>query len=89
VDNISRLSSNILKCETVPLDPCLFLHFNKSHEETLDGIIGTLVDETLGAESPQFLEFEEINSKVFECKSRSQNSFDFAGCFFHQENDQI
>jgi hypothetical protein len=26
---------------------------------------------------------------VFECKSRSQNSFDFAGCFFHQEDDQI
>jgi hypothetical protein len=26
---------------------------------------------------------------VFECKSRSHNSFDFAGCFSHQEDDQI
>jgi Reverse transcriptase (RNA-dependent DNA polymerase) len=33
---------NILKCKTVLLDPCLFLHFNKSPEETLDVIIGTL-----------------------------------------------
>jgi hypothetical protein len=71
------------------LDPCRLLHFNNFPEETLDGIIGTLVDDTLGAGSPQFLEFEETNSKMFECKSRSQNSFYFAGCFFHQENYQF
>jgi Reverse transcriptase (RNA-dependent DNA polymerase) len=77
----------VLKCKDSPIDPCLFI----SHTDDLktEGLVGTLVDDTLGAGNMQFLQHEETCSKEFETKQRKEKSFNFGGCDIAQDAESV
>jgi len=61
-----------LRMNTSVLDPCLFFKTEKTNDggDTLIGMQGVLVDDTLGTGNKVFLEEEERASKKFETKPR-------------------
>lgn len=74
----NRYHVDVLECASTALDPCLFVHFDGSSR--LSGIVGTQVDDFLGAGNDAFLEKEELlSAQTLDVKPRILRTFDFAG----------
>ena len=69
----------------IVLDPCLFYHKNKNE---LQGIVGTLIDDTLTAGYEAFSQEEESKSRLFDVKPRDTDfPFKFWGYDINELED--
>eukprot|EP00171_Calliarthron_tuberculosum_P003779 IDg3779t1 len=77
-----RYHLNELGMSQCVLDPCLFF---KKRERDLTGIIGTLVDDTLGVGTLEFANEEEEKSSMFDSKPRTTSfPFKFNGAIINK-----
>ncbi len=68
------------------MDPCLFL---KKEKAELVGIIGTLVDDSLGIGNSAFGDEDESKSKRLDVKPREEFPFRFTGCDISSESGMV